>query len=42
VNDLIGYLVLLKIHAKESPVDRAMKDEEGKWDFHDVNLDGIY
>jgi hypothetical protein len=41
VNDLIGYLVLLKIHAKESAVDRAMKGEEGKWDFHDVNLDGI-
>jgi hypothetical protein len=41
VNDLIGYLVLLKIHAKESAVDRAMKGEEGKWDFHDINLDGI-
>jgi hypothetical protein len=41
VNDLIGYLVILKIHAKESAVDRAMKDEEGKWDFQDINLDGI-
>jgi hypothetical protein len=41
VNDLIGYLVLLKIHAKETAVDRAMKGEEGKWDFHDINLDGI-
>jgi hypothetical protein len=41
VNDLIGYLVLLKIHAKESAVDRAMKGEDGKWDFHDINLDGI-
>jgi hypothetical protein len=41
VNDLIGYLVLLKIHAKESQLDRAMKGEDGKWDFHDVNLDGI-
>jgi hypothetical protein len=41
VNDLIGYLVLLKIQSKESAVDRAMKGEEGKWDFHDINLDGI-
>jgi hypothetical protein len=41
VNDLIGYLVLLKIQGKESAVDRAMKGEEGKWDFHDINLDGI-
>jgi hypothetical protein len=41
VNDLIGYLVLLKIHAKESQLDRVMKGEEGKWDFHDINLDGI-
>jgi hypothetical protein len=41
VNDLIGYLVLLKIHAKESQLDRAMKGEEGKWDFQDINLDGI-
>jgi hypothetical protein len=38
---LIGYLVLLKIQSKESAVDRAMKGEEGKWDFHDINLDGI-
>ena len=41
VDDLIGYLVLLKIHSKESQLDRAMKGEEGKWDFHDINLDGI-
>jgi hypothetical protein len=41
VNDLIGYLVLLKIQGKESSVDRAMKGEEGKWDFHDIKLDGI-
>jgi len=41
VNDLIGYLVLLKIQSKESAVDRAMKGEEGKWDFQDINLDGI-
>jgi hypothetical protein len=41
VNDLIGYLVLLKIQGKESAVDRAMKGEEGKWDFQDINLDGI-
>lgn len=41
VNDLIGYLVLLKIQSKETAVDRAMKGEEGKWDFHDINLDGI-
>jgi hypothetical protein len=41
VNDLIGYLVLLKIQGKESAVDRAMKGEEGKWDFQEINLDGI-
>jgi hypothetical protein len=41
VNDLIGYLVLLKIQSKESAVDRAMKGEEGKWDFHDIKLNGI-
>jgi hypothetical protein len=41
VNDLIGYLVLLKIQSKESAVDMAMKGEEGKWDFHDIKLDGI-
>ena len=41
VNDLIGYLVLLKIQGKESAVDRAMKGEDDKWDFHDINLDGI-
>jgi hypothetical protein len=41
LNDLIGYLVLLKIQSKESAVDRAMKGEEGKWDFHDIKLDKI-
>jgi hypothetical protein len=41
VNDLIGYLVLLKIHAKQSMIDKAMRGEIGKWNFHDINLDGI-
>jgi len=41
INDLIGYLVLLKIHAKQSMIDRAMKGEEGKWDFQDIKLDGV-
>lgn len=41
INDLIGYLVLLKIHAKQSMIDRAMKREEGKWDFQDIKLDGV-
>ena len=43
INDLIGYLVLLKIHAKkeESMVDKVMKVEEVKWNLHDVQVDGI-
>ena len=43
VNDLIGYLVLLKIHAKgkESMIDKVMKGEEDKWNYHDIQLDGL-
>lgn len=41
VNDLIGYLVLLKIHAKETQIDRVMKGEDGKWNFHDIKVDGL-
>ena len=41
VNDLIGYLVLLKIHAKERMIDKAMRGEIGKWNFNDITLDGI-
>lgn len=43
VNDLIGYLVLLKIHAKkeDSMIDKVMKGEKGKWDFHDIEVDGL-
>ena len=45
INDLIGYLVLLKIHAKEPQEIRsykkAMKEEDEKWFFHDIMLDGI-
>jgi hypothetical protein len=43
VNDLIGYLVLLKIHAKkeDSMIDKVMKGEKGKWDFHDIKVDGL-
>ena len=44
VNDLIGYLVLLKIHAKkeESMIDKVMKGEEVKWNLHDVQVDGSW
>jgi hypothetical protein len=41
VNDLIGYLVLLKIHAKERMIDKAMRGEIAKWNFNDITLDGI-
>ena len=45
INDLIGYLVLLKIHAKEpqemKSYKKVMKEEDEKWFFHDIMLDGI-
>ena len=43
VNDLIGYLVLLKIYAKkeESMIEKVMKGEDGKWNYHDIQLDGL-
>ena len=36
VNDLIGYLILLKIHAKAEAMPaykKALDQEMGKWDF---------
>jgi hypothetical protein len=44
VNDLIGYLILLKIHAKTESMPaykKALAQEMEKWDFHDIKLDGI-
>lgn len=41
VNDLIGYLVLLKIHAKkeESMIEKMQRGEDGKWNFQDLKFD---
>ena len=43
VNDLIGYLVLLKIHAKKKDcmIEKMQRGEGGKWEFQDIQLDGL-
>ena len=43
VNDLIGYLVLLKIHAKKEDaiIEKMKRGEDGKWNFQDIQLDGL-
>lgn len=43
VNDLIGYLVLLKIHAKKEGaiIEKMQRGEDGKWNFQDIQLDGL-
>jgi hypothetical protein len=44
VNDLIGYLILLKIHAKAESMPaykKALAQEMEKWNFQNVKLDGI-
>ena len=47
VNDLIGYLVILKITQKNQKakqrelLDRIMTDEGRKWFYDDIHLDGI-
>lgn len=43
VNDLIGYLVLLKIHAKKDNgmIEKMQRGEDGKWNFQDIQLDGL-
>ena len=43
VNDLIGYLVLLKIHAKKNQpkIEKMERGEDGKWNFQDIKVDGL-
>ena len=43
VNDLIGYLVILKILQKNQKevLNRIMNDEGKKWFYDDICLDGI-
>ena len=44
VNDLIGYLVILKILQKNQKevLNRIMNDEGKKWFYDDICLDGIW
>lgn len=42
INDLIGYLVLLKIHAngkEDSIIEKMQRGEDGKWNFQDLKFD---
>lgn len=41
INDLIGYLVLLKIHAKKEDgmIEMMRRGENGKWEFQDLKFD---
>ena len=43
VNDLIGYLVILKVMQKNQKevLNRIMNDEGKKWFYDDIHLDGI-